>query len=158
MLRAVIIDDEKTSRDTLKILLSQNCRQVEVVDEADDIQSGIEVIQHDHPDVVFLDIQMPDGSGFKLLEGLKAIDFEVIFVTAYDQYAIQAIKYSALDYLLKPIIIDELINAVEKAEKKKASSQFSKNIQVLLENLRTPSAKPHKIIIHAFFSRMVNLF
>jgi two-component system LytT family response regulator len=147
MLKAIIIEDEKTSRDTLKALLSRYCHQVEVISEADGVQTGLEAINMEHPDIVFLDIQMPDGSGFKLLEGLKKIDFEIIFVTAFDQYAIQAIKYSALDYLLKPVIPEELINSVEKAEKKKITAQINKNIQVLLENIRAPGEKPHKIVL-----------
>jgi two-component system LytT family response regulator len=100
MIRAVIIDDEKKSRETLNAMLERYCSEVTVIAEADGYKSGMESIRWHKPDVVFLDIQMPDGSGFKLLEDIEKINFEVIFTTAYDQFAIKAIKYSALDYLL----------------------------------------------------------
>jgi two-component system, LytTR family, response regulator len=147
MLRAVIIDDEKASRDTLSGMLSRYCKNVEVVGQAEGYQSGLEAIENGKPDVIFLDIQMPDGSGFKLLEDIKEINFEIIFTTAYDQYAIKAIKYSALDYLLKPIVPDDLINAVSKAEQKKNAGLINKNIRVLLENI-THKTEPKKIILH----------
>jgi len=147
MLRAVIIEDEKNSRDALAELLSRYCRQVEVLAEADGLNSGRAAIRRYHPDIIFLDILMPDGSGFKLLEETGDIDFDVIFVTAFDQYAIQAIRYSALDYLLKPVIPEELVAAVEKAEKKKLSKEKNRNIQVLLENIRSGIEKPRKIVL-----------
>jgi two-component system, LytTR family, response regulator len=147
MIRAVIIDDEKASRDTLVGMLSRYCKNVEVAGQADGYQSGLEEIEKCRPDVVFLDIQMPDGSGFKLLEDIKEINFEIIFTTAYDQYAIKAIKYSALDYLLKPIVPDDLVSAVAKTEQKKNSGLIHKNLKVLVENL-TQKAAPKKIVLH----------
>jgi len=147
MIRTVIIEDEKKSREALNVLLTRYCKNVEVVAEADGVSSGIKAIRELVPDAVFLDIQMPDGSGFRLLEEVGEIKFEIIFVTAFDQYAIKAIKYSALDYLLKPIIPGELVKAVEKVEKKKRASQINKNIKVLLENIKSTGAKPHKIVL-----------
>ena len=97
MLKVIIIDDEKASRDTLTGLLKRYCQNVEVIAEAEGYQQGLTIIRNNKPDIVFLDIQMPDGSGFRLLEDIGDLDFEVIFCTAYDQYAIKAIKYSALD-------------------------------------------------------------
>jgi two-component system, LytTR family, response regulator len=146
MLKAIIVDDEKGSRDALLGMLNRYCKNVEVIDQADGYASGLDVISKNKPDVVFLDIQMPDGSGFKLIEDLGKIEFEVIFTTAYDQYAIKAIKYSALDYLLKPIVPDDLISAVEKAEQKKNSGQINQNIRILLENLSQQN-EPRKIIL-----------
>lgn len=122
MIRAIIIEDEKMSRETLRRLLEKYCPQVEIVAEADGYRRGLEEIRGHHPDVVFLDIQMPDGSGFRVLEEIGQVDFEIIFTTAFDQFAIKAIKYSALDYLLKPIIPQDLIEAVGRVEKKKADS------------------------------------
>jgi two-component system, LytTR family, response regulator len=146
MIKAIIVDDEKGSRDALLGMLNRYCKNVEVIDQADGYASGLEVISKHKPDVVFLDIQMSDGSGFKLIEDLGKIEFEVIFTTAYDQYAIKAIKYSALDYLLKPIVPDDLISAVEKAEQKKNSGQINQNIRILLENLSQQN-EPRKIIL-----------
>jgi two-component system LytT family response regulator len=147
MLHAIIIEDEKNSRDALIELLSRYCHQVEVLAEADGLNTGLAAIRRYHPDLIFLDILMPDGSGFRLLELIGEIDFDVIFITAFDQYAIKAIKYSALDYLLKPVIPEELIAAVDKAEKKKLNKEKNKNIQVLLENIRSGIEKPSKIVL-----------
>lgn len=147
MLKAVIVEDEKRSRETLSGLLKLYCKNVQVVDEADGVQSGIQSIKKHAPDVVFLDIQMPDGSGFKMLELLERIDFDIIFTTAYDQFAIKAIKFSALDYLLKPIFPDDLVAAVKKAESRKESQNAQKSVEVLLENIRIPDREPPKIIL-----------
>ncbi|MFO8128756.1 MAG: LytTR family DNA-binding domain-containing protein [Bacteroidales bacterium] len=147
MLKAIIIEDEKKSRETLKGLLARFCKNVEVIAEAGGYQEGIKVLSEHKPDMVFLDIQMPDGSGFKLIEDLGKITFEIIFTTAYDHYAIKAIKYSALDYLLKPIDPDELINSVSKAELKKSGTHINKSIQVLLDNIRTPESESQKIVL-----------
>lgn len=116
--------------------------------EADGVWSGMEVIKNTKPDVVFLDIQMQDGSGFKLLEYLDKIDFQVIFTTAFDQFAIRAFKYNALDYLLKPIVPQDLINAVNRAEqiKEKKKSLEGQNLDELLENIKKTTESP-KIIL-----------
>lgn len=147
MLRAVIVEDELRSRETLLGLLKLYCKNLEVIGEAENVQEGLRLIQQSKPDVVFLDIQMPDGSGFKLLEQIENINFDVIFTTAYDQFAIKAIRYSALDYLLKPIYPDDLVIAVNKAEKNKQIQKSNSNIKVLLENINRPPAEPPKIIL-----------
>jgi two-component system LytT family response regulator len=147
MLRAVIVEDEKKSQDTLITMLNRYCHQVDIVGVTDGVESGLKLIPGLQPDLLFLDIQMPDGSGFKLLELLGDRSFQVIFVTAFDQYAIKAIRYSALDYLLKPIIPEELVRAVEKAEQKKRSDQMNEHIRVLLENVRSSAEKPVKIVL-----------
>jgi two-component system LytT family response regulator len=122
MIRAVIVEDEKMSRETLRRMLGKYCPDVEVVAEAETYRQGIAAIRAFRPDAVFLDIQMPDGSGFRVLEELKEIDFEVIFTTAFDQFAIKAIKYNALDYLLKPIIPEELAEAVKRLQQRKEAA------------------------------------
>lgn len=147
MLRAVIVEDEKRSRETLSGLLKLYCKNLEIVGEAENVREGIGIIRQQNPDVVFLDIQMPDGSGFKLLEQIEQVNFEVIFTTAYDQFAIKAIRYSALDYLLKPIFPDDLVRAVNKAEQNKQVQRSNENIKVLLENINLPQAESPKIIL-----------
>jgi len=147
MIKAIVVDDEKRSRETIKGLLDRFCKNVKVIGEADGYQTGLDLINNNKPDMVFLDIQMPDGTGFRILEELDRIKFEVIFTTAFDQYAIKAIKYSALDYLLKPIDSEELVRAVKKVELKKAGSQINKNINVLLDNIKTPESDNQKIIL-----------
>jgi len=117
-LKVVIIDDELNSLNVLKMLIEQYCPDVEVIGEANDARAGKKMIDECSPDIVFLDIEMPLASGFDLLDKLEQKKFQTIFVTAYDQYALRAIKYSALDYLLKPIGIEEFIAAVGKARER----------------------------------------
>lgn len=147
MIRSVIIEDEIKSRETLHGLLQRFCPDVMVVAEAGGVQAGREAINKHKPDLVFLDIEMPDGSGFRLLEYDGLPEFEVIFTTAFDQFAIKAIRYAALDYLLKPIVPDELIAAVDKVRKQKEKKSNLKNIEVLLSNIRPNMIEPKKIVL-----------
>lgn len=114
MIKAIIIDDEIHCVDTLSMLLADCCPEVEVTDICLSAKKGLEAIEKSKPDIVFLDIEMPVMNGFELLENFKQIPFAVIFTTSYDQYAIKAIRFSALDYLLKPIDEEELVNAIRK--------------------------------------------
>ena len=113
-LKAVIVEDEEASRETLKNYLEKYCPDVKLMAMAESINQGLVEIEKHKPDVVFLDIEMPYGNAFDLLEKLDDINFEIVFVTAYSNYAIQALNMSAAYYLLKPVDIDELVNAVEK--------------------------------------------
>jgi len=145
MIRAIIVDDEEKSRKLLKNLLSDYCSSVEVVTMANSVSSAMRAVQKYRPELIFLDIIMPDENGFRLLEMIKDIDIEVIFTTAYDQYAIKAIRFSALDYLLKPINIDELQSSVmkveEKLNRKHDEKTFNKRLHVFLENSQM---QPHQ--------------
>ncbi|MBE9485277.1 MAG: response regulator transcription factor [Bacteroidetes bacterium] len=147
MIRGIIVEDERHSRETLRGMLDRYCKNVEIVAETDSYRGGLKEIREHNPDVVFLDIQMPDGSGFRMLEELDEINFEIIFTTAFDQFAIKAIKYSALDYLLKPIDPEELVRALKKVETKLSDQKVNQNIQVLLDNIKARDADPHKIIL-----------
>jgi len=147
-IKALVIDDERRSRDTLTGMLTKYCAEdVEVLGEADGMRTGLEAIRRLQPEVVFLDIQMPDGSGFKLLESLDEINFELVFTTAYDQFAIKAIRYSALDYLLKPIVPAELKNAIAKVKQKKQDGTINKHIRVLLENVKETAPASRRIVL-----------
>lgn len=115
-MNAVIIDDEKKGREILTGLVEKYCPGVKIIGTASSAEEGFEVIKANEPDLVFLDIEMPNGNGFSLLNRFDEITFEIVFTTAYDNYAIQAIRHHALDYLLKPIDIDELRLAVESAK------------------------------------------
>jgi two-component system LytT family response regulator len=115
MFQAVIVDDEASNIDNLVILLNKYCPKIVVAGTATNVDQGLLLIREIKPSVLFLDIQMPGKDGFDLLKSITNPDFEVIFVTAYDQYAIQAIKFSAIDYLLKPVNMNELVNAVDRA-------------------------------------------
>lgn len=147
MLKAIIIDDEIKSRQTLKSLLAIYCPDVIVIGEADGYKSGLDLLKIAKTDIVFLDIQMPDGSGFKLLEDCEEISFHVIFTTAYDHYAIKAIRFSALDYLLKPIDPEELIGAVQKSLKTINADKQQPNINTLIENFKHQKSGPKKIVL-----------
>lgn len=114
MISAILIDDEINCLDTLNILLEEYCPEVQVIEQCPSGQKGLEAITKHHPDLVFLDIEMPVLNGFELLEQLNEINFSVIFTTGYNQYAIKAIRFSALDYLMKPIDPKELVAAVHK--------------------------------------------
>ncbi|MFT3824321.1 MAG: LytTR family DNA-binding domain-containing protein [Chitinophagaceae bacterium] len=131
MLRTILVDDEKNNLENLTGLLQTYCPQTEIVATALNAEEGKSAIVQWRPDLLFLDIQMPGKNGFDLLKELKEYDFEVIFVTAYDQYAIQAVKFSAVDYLLKPVSITELQEAVDRAAERRR--QKKQNLQ--LENL-----------------------
>ncbi len=146
-IRSIIIDDEPNNIENLQILLNQYCPEINIVATAMNADSGIDAIQTYQPDLIFLDIQMPRKSGFDLLKAFTNINFEIIFITAYDQYGIQAIKFSALDYLLKPININELKLAVEKARQKIIAKQKDYNIVNLLEYIRSGNKEIPKIAL-----------
>ncbi len=145
MIKSVIIDDEKTSREALKSLLEIYCPDIEIVKMAEGCHSGLQAIEKYHPQLLFLDVQMPDGSGFKLLEHFKNPGFEVIFTTAYDQYAIQAIKFSALDYLLKPISPDDLVEAISRFKNQAGNGE---KIETLLNNIKS-SPNRQSIVVNS---------
>ena len=146
MVRSIIIDDELKSRESLKILLSDFCEDVEVMTTCQNVTEGLEAIAQYKPDVVFLDIQMQRETGFDLLEKIKPIDFEVVFTTAHSEYAIKAFKFSAIDYLLKPIDIEELKKALYKVEKKMNGS-ISDRLEQLIHNLKPSTNQNFKLAL-----------
>lgn len=147
MLKAILVDDEKISRDILSDYLARYCTDVQLLAQCDSVQSGLEAIERHQPDIVFLDVEMPKGNGFDLLEQVKDIRFETVFVTAFDNYAIQALNYSAAYYILKPVSIDELVAAVEKIKAQKEKQDAGLHTKVLLENIRARSLDQHKIVL-----------
>ena len=137
MINAIIIDDEKKCISLLRHLLENHCPDVTVVATAGNATEGIAAIETHRPDLVFLDIEMPDKTGFELLNSLPDIGFDVIFTTAYNHYAIKAIRFSALDYLLKPVDLDELKSAVARVEKNRGKKGRQENIDLLVQNIRS---------------------
>lgn len=137
-IKAIIVEDEQNNRENLLQLLARYCPSVSVIACCSSAAEARQAISATQPELLFLDIRMPGGDGFSLLESLPDTGFEVIFVTAYDHYGIKAIKFSALDYLLKPIDIPELIQAVRKAEEKISLREDNKRMFHLLQNQKLP--------------------
>lgn len=135
MLKAVIIDDENDSRQILANYLSKYCPDVKVCGFGESVATGLEAIKKYEPEIVFLDIEMPYGNGFDLLDKVDNINFETVFVTAFDNYAIRALNQSAAYYLLKPVDIDELIKAVEKIKLDREKENYSSRAQLLATNI-----------------------
>lgn len=141
MIKAVIIDDEQNCIDSLVFDLQKNCREVEILETCTSPKQGLIAIRKQKPDLVFLDVQMPWMNGFEMLEMLENINFAIIFTTAYDQFAAKAFRLSAIDYLLKPIDVNDLKEAVKKVTEKIAHKSGTANIDNLLHNINSPEAK-----------------
>jgi len=146
LLRTLIIDDEAHIRRSLSRMLAEDCPNVEVLGTADGVENGLMAIEKYHPDLILLDIKMNDGTGFDLLHRSKPLNYRVIFVTAFEEFAIQAFRFSAVDYLLKPVNADELTNAIEKAIKN-IDYDFATQLKVLEENLNTKDPIEKKIVL-----------
>jgi two-component system LytT family response regulator len=135
-IKTIIIDDEKASRTLLKAMLEKYCQEIEVIALCEDLPTGVKTIRKQKPDLIFLDIEMPGHSGLELLEFFNEdeVEFSIIFTTAYNHYAIQAFKLSAVDYLLKPIEREELVYAIERYKKKTVKPNYT----LLKENITQP--------------------
>jgi two-component system, LytTR family, response regulator len=147
MMKAVIIEDEPKNVRVLRNLLEENCPNIQVMGDAGDGNTAFELIKEAKPEIVFLDIEIPHGNAFDLLDRFHVIDFEVIFVTAFDDYALRALKYSALDYLLKPVNVDELIGSVKRAEKMLQMKNIQERIGTLLANMSATGTSLKKIAV-----------
>jgi len=138
MLRAVVIDDiEKIRKENIAIIKA-NCPTISIIGQAESVTSGVKLIQQLAPDLVFLDVEMADGTGFDLLQKLSPISFKVIFITGYEDFAIRAFRFSAIDYLLKPLDRQELMEAVKKAEESLGKEVFDLKLHNLFSNLERP--------------------
>jgi two-component system LytT family response regulator len=147
MVRAVLVDDEADSILVLRKLLEINCPEVEVVGQADGVSTAFEVIEQQSPDLLLLDISMNNGNAFDLLNKLDTLKYQVIFVTAFDSHAIEAFKYSAVDYLLKPVHGDNLRTAVEKAMQKSRQREVTDHLKILLDNINSLQLSQQKMAI-----------
>lgn len=147
MLTAIIIDDEANSSNALKEKLRRHFVDVNVVAVCKNGEEGIDYIERLEPQIVFLDIEMPRMNGFAMLQQLKFKSFELIFTTAYDHYAIKAIRFSALDYLVKPVEIAELTEAIERVKERQQQTVPNKRLEVLLENLEHKTHERQRIAV-----------
>ena len=148
MLKALIIDDEQNNVENLKAILSEHCPKVMILGTASNGEEGRSLIKELQPDLIFLDIQMPGQNGFDMLMSLEKYDFEIIFITAYDQYGIQAVKFAAIDYLLKPVNINELKEAVQKVVVRNAQKKQNLRLENLIQIMEKNQAKTdHRIAL-----------
>lgn len=140
-MKVVIIDDEKKARTLLKVLLEENCPEVTAIYQAENLPSGVRLIHQEQPNLVFLDIEMPSYSGIQILDFLdpNAINFELIFTTAYSQYALKAFELNAIDYLLKPLRPDQIKQAVAKVQEKVGQQQLTERLEELRNSLSAPN-------------------
>jgi two-component system LytT family response regulator len=136
MYQTVLIDDDQLSRKGLRLILEQNFPEIEIVGEADSVSSGLELINKVEPELVFLDIEMPDGTGFGLLERLPKINFKVVFTTSYSDYAITAFKYSAFDYIVKPVLIENVRSTINRINDIPVLRE-KQRVEVLKKNLNS---------------------
>jgi two-component system LytT family response regulator len=157
-MRTLIVDDEISNQQNLQQLLQTYAADVEVCAVTENVDEALKAVKLHQPELVFLDIQLHGQSGFELLKQLDTINFEIIFVTAYDQYGIQAVKFAALDYLLKPIDIDELVTAVDKARKAIGQKKKNERLQYLVEYLNDGRSANRRIALPLFGeTRYINI-
>jgi two-component system, LytTR family, response regulator len=149
MIRIIIVDDELKSCQNLERLLLDFCKNVEILALCQSVDDGVEAIRKHSPDLVFLDVQMKGETGFDLLTKIQPINFEIVFATAYSEYAIKAFRFSAIDYLLKPFDVEDLKAVVEKVDQKKTANNVAGRIEQLIANLKPASSKQFKLAIPA---------
>jgi len=146
MYQTVIIDDDQLARRGLRRILEQNFSEIQVVGEADCVSSGLLLIEEVDPDLVFLDIEMPDGTGFSLLEKLQKVDFKVVFTTSYSDYAITAFKYSAFDYIVKPVLVENVRSTISRINEIPVLNE-KQRVEVLRRNLNQNSDEEQTIAL-----------
>jgi len=158
MIRTIVVDDEEPSREALCTYIRDYCTDLDIVAECDCVKSAYKAIQEFNPQLVFLDIEMPKGNGFDLLKLFDPPEFKVIFVTAFSEYAIKAFRFSAIDYLLKPVKVDELIEAVNKTKSEiELKHSYDLNIQTLLTHITDPVNFNSLVIPDLKGFRVINL-
>ena len=150
MIEAIIIDDEEDGRESLRLALTKFCPDVSIKGVYATPEDGVEGIRKQKPQLVFIDVQMPGMSGFDVLQNVSPVTFEVIFVSAYDRYAVKAIKFSALDYLLKPIDIHDLVQSVGRARERLEKKRNNYNVQSVLHNVQFGTSPVHRLAVPSF--------
>lgn len=146
MIKAIVVDDEPYCCETLAILLKEYCPEVEITGVYNNGKDALTPIREQAPDLIFLDVEMPQMNGFEMLEQLSPVNFEIIFTTSYDQYALKAIRFSAIDYLLKPVDQDELVKAVQKVVQR-SQKPIAQQVEILMQKLKYPAKPISKIAL-----------
>ncbi|MDF1550207.1 MAG: LytTR family DNA-binding domain-containing protein [Bacteroidales bacterium] len=147
MLKIAIVDDEQRTRKMIASIIQAEINDIEVIGEAENCSSAHQLIKSKKPDLVLLDINMPGGTAFNLLEKCDKIDFKIIFITAYEEFAVKAFKFSAIDYLLKPVDPDDLVNAIAKVAELYDLSNFQIKLNTFLSNLKSSSKEDKRIVL-----------
>lgn len=150
MIRTIIIDDEDHAQQAIEGILNHYFKNIEIVAKTKNVASSVTSIKTFEPDFLFLDINLPDGTGFDVLKQINYKKYKVIFVTAYKEYAIQAIKFSAFDYILKPFNPVELIQSVNNILNEKITTDYALKYEAFFSNFNPSSPKPHKIVLRTF--------
>ncbi|WP_291114304.1 LytR/AlgR family response regulator transcription factor [Flavobacterium sp. UBA6135] len=146
-IKSVIVEDESAAREALKNYLAKYCPQIEIIGEAQNSREAIPLLHELQPQLVFLDVEMPFGNAFDVLEGCKDLHFETIFVTAFSEYSLKALNQSAAYYLLKPISIEELILAVNKVQQQLMQQELFNRNQIIVQNFREPKIEKQQVIL-----------
>jgi two-component system LytT family response regulator len=147
-MKVLVVDNEVNVRESFVDLILKNCAQVNEVVQANGVKTGLQAIQKHQPDLVFLDVEMDDGTGMDLMQQLSSFDFQLVFITAFNKYAIDAFKFSAIDFLLKPVNSYELIRSVDRAQKNIKSKKLAQQLTVLQESLQTIKSTDKKIVLN----------
>jgi len=147
MIKALIVDDESHARQAIRSILEAKIPDVQIIAEAHSVATATEILRKQECQLIFLDIDLPDGNGFDILRQIDHKNYRVIFITAYQEYAIQAIRFSALDYILKPINPGDLISAVDKCLAEEAGDEFEEKFQAFLANFNNSLPEPKKIVL-----------
>jgi two-component system LytT family response regulator len=147
MIRTVILDDEPLAREVIVSLLRKYCPEVEIIGTAGDIEEGVRIIRQKRPELLMLDIHLVDGTSFDLLNRLDTAEYKVIFVTAFEEYAIRAFKFSAMDYILKPVSPEELRSAVDKVQDSLDKESLTRRLEILYDNLNNKPDENRKIAL-----------
>ncbi len=155
MITAVIIDDESRAREVIKSMICMYCPNIHIVGESDSVEGGYSIVVEKKPKLVFLDIQMPDGTGFDLLKRFDPINFKFVIITAYQEYAVRAFRFSAIDYILKPLDPAELMKATEKIEETFRYEDINQQFRTFEENINSYSEQPRKIVLKTHDSILV---
>jgi two-component system LytT family response regulator len=145
--KAIVVDDEKSPREILAEMLAKHFPEIEVLEICSSADEATKAVEKHHPSLVFLDVEMPGKSGFQWIGEMGKVSFEVIFTTSYSKYALEAFRASALDYLLKPLALEDLEEAVKKFKSRSALQDTQRHIEVLLNNIRSPQAETQKIAL-----------
>lgn len=146
-MNVLIIDNDNKIREGLKEMLQKYCPSIISINEANSVASGFEAIQQLHPNLVYLDVEMDDGTGFDLIKKIGTYDFQLVFITAYNKYAVEAFRMSAIDFLQKPIDLEELLESVEKAKNSINNINLQKQLQVLYESMGAMRTNEKKIVL-----------